>query len=329
MAKRAQEESCIRHAKILIVGTVQEDFDGLEQLTRIMERVYPESKTQEIKAFLTQARSGERKAPDEIRGYVQALKKLLKKYKEEEAAGVLQTRLPIEIYVDVPADDLAPLFHRCEYAFIAGFRGATFRNSGLSNTVAQGLITYTHIEEYNSVTPQSLKKGGIYEGAMIVIPKNQELKSQKEIFHAYQASVLEDIIRREKDPKLNEETRRQIQRAYDEVISLSKVRDQHLAVYARVGAHLSDRKIRVEETSVESSDSLAERMARLTVDSVPSLLSPTLSSEGRALLVGFEASNSSVIGTGIASSASMSQVSTPENQGNRTVPISQGGSSSI
>jgi hypothetical protein len=202
------------------VGTVQEHDPGAQkQFAKLMKSLYPIKKS-EIEACHHSAE----------------LKGLLKKYKTEEAAGKLAADLPMELHVDVPKSDLPPLFKRCTYAYLPMYRGATLRNSSISNAVAQLLVTYSH---QDIITPE-IFLGGKYQKAMVVMGNDQ--------YEQYANKVLTDIEKREADKKLNEETIQAARQLMEDVLSRSVVTQQHIDVYRQLGILLQN----TEEIAVAS-----------------------------------------------------------------------------
>lgn len=162
--------------------------------------------------------------------YVKGLKKLLTVCQNEESSGKLQSDLPIELHIDVPKSKLPALFKRCTYSYLPMYRGATLRNTSISSSIANGFVTYSHCD---SITPKILSQGK-YSKAMVLLPEMDDDRR----YDCYAQFVLEDIIKREQNPKLNAETLACAKALVSEVLSREVIAEQHIDVYESVGVSL-------------------------------------------------------------------------------------------
>ena len=189
--------------KILVVGSVgkvQEQRND-KTFSRLMSQVYPDHISQiENKS-------------------IPALIELLEIFKQQE----IKTALPIEIHVKVPNDKLGNLFARCLYCYLPAYRGATFRNTSISTSL-HDFVTYVH---EGLITPNSLRPGGKYAQALVLIPYKKS-----EEFYAYSAErVLEDIINRENNPSLNAKTRKHAAILCQTELSTQQIAKKYAAAY--------------------------------------------------------------------------------------------------
>lgn len=195
----------MKDKKILVVGTVCEQDDGArEELERLMLAVFP-SMAKEITG---------KSCKD--------LKDLLKNYQAQEKTGSLKPAIPLEIHLDVPVEQLQPLFSRCTYSFLPMHRGPRLVNSSIVNSIAQELVTYSH--KRPGITPEILISGK-YAKAMVIMPNDQ--------YDAYASSVCLDIFKRELDPKLNAGSQRAARAFREEVLAPDVVAKKHLKIYQR------------------------------------------------------------------------------------------------
>ena len=189
--------------KVLVVGTVQDNHGGAEQLKRLIHALYS-TKKEEIESKTT--------TPE--------LKNLLKDYKEDPT---LIPELPLEIHVDVPKEQLKSLFDRCTYSFLPAYRGATIRNSSISCSLAQKFITYSHS---SYITPPELLSTGVYAGALVLFDKFNTDSGKK-----YVQWVLADILNRNTNPILNADCQIAIEKLLKEQLSSSNIAQQHIHLY--------------------------------------------------------------------------------------------------
>lgn len=239
--------------KVFIVGTALEPpkedqahvdkvlFRPNEELYKLMVFRYPHKIAEIHKAI--------GKAGFVNKGDVRSLKVLLKEFQAEENKQVKEQQgqkpevtaqysqaKPVEnmeIHLDVSEQELARLFARAKYSFLPAFRGATLRNSSISCSLSQsvhGLVTICH---YDDITPTVLRKKGEHEKAMVFMPEGSDnYFGQKEYTQdGYAGMVFEEIQRREKDPKLNQETLEAARRLTDQCLSRKVVGLAHLALY--------------------------------------------------------------------------------------------------
>ncbi len=134
--QKSKIKSLLQDKKILVIGTVLE----AEKLAQLMESIYEDCKT-EIKACADN---------------LEALKKLLNNYQELQKAGKLKASLPIELHIDVPESELAPLFNQCCCFFQPHYRGASYRFSSISSLLSMGFAVFSHISD---ITPEELVLG--------------------------------------------------------------------------------------------------------------------------------------------------------------------------
>jgi hypothetical protein len=129
--------------------------------------------------------------------------------------------LPVEIYLDIPESELKQLFQECKYAFYAAHRGATLRNSSISNCLAFGCIIYSHVGD---ITPSCLRTGGKYAHAMILSESCEESDYAKFVF--------EDMAQREENPVLNTKTLAAASELTHHELSLKTLVQKHVDIYA-------------------------------------------------------------------------------------------------
>ena len=144
---KQSREHLLQGRKILIIGSVLEP----EKLAELMTYIYH-----------TKVTSIEKNRKD-----LNALKKLLKDIKELEQSGKLTPDLPVELYIDVPEPELAPLFNQCFCFFQPNYRGASYRFSSLSSLLSMGFLVYTH---RSSITPEELTELR-HENGMLLAPE--------------------------------------------------------------------------------------------------------------------------------------------------------------
>jgi hypothetical protein len=193
----------ITDQKVLVVGTVQDNPGGAKELKRLMMTLYP-TKLSEIKSQTTTTE----------------LKKLLCNYNNDPT---IIPDLPMEIHVDVPKDQLLPLFNRCTYAFLPAYRGATFRNSSITSCLAQRFIIYSHIDP---ITPIELLPEGAYTNALMLFNGFNGDNGQ-----IYVDWVLQNILAREQNPALNIECIEAIEKLLSEKLSRDVIGKQHVDLY--------------------------------------------------------------------------------------------------
>ncbi len=172
LKKTSPGNKLLEETKILIIGTVLEP----EKLAQLMKEVYPE----------------QTKAITDCGDKVDKLKALLNDFKKLELEGKIKPNLPIELHVDVPEPELAPLFNRCIYFFQPNYRGASFRFSSISSLLSLGCNIFSHSSD---ITAKELELGGFYQNAMKLFPESLYISDQDD----YAKGVLEDILIREQD----------------------------------------------------------------------------------------------------------------------------------
>ncbi len=206
------EEPQMSHKKILVVGTVQPHVEN-RPFADILCALYPE-KVAEISSFVLV--DGHQKFKTGV-----ALKALWEQYKREG----LVPALPIELHIDVPISDLAPLFQRCTYAYLPAYRGVTLRNSSISSAIAQCFVTYSHIDE---ITPSDLRPEGAYHNALVLM--------QGENYHTYANEVFADLLKRESEPEAtsNLQTKQNAKRLLGEALSRDLIGNRHCGIYQRL-----------------------------------------------------------------------------------------------
>lgn len=204
--------SAVKRKKILVVGNVPENNPNNKELHKLMAAIYPE-------------KSGEIE-----RKNVHNLKKLLRTY--QDPVSGLEAVLPIELHIDVAKKDLAPLFNRCKYAFLPMYRGASLRNTSISSALAQPFVIYSYV---GSITANSLKPTGEHGDSLVLLFDETR---ENNIYGVLADRVLADIIKREQNPVLNQETFRAAQKLMDSVLSHDNVASVHLSLYCEIGVDM-------------------------------------------------------------------------------------------
>lgn len=199
----------IRNKKIYVVGSVfsPQDQLGDHSLGQLMSALYPEQKEQAEMKDLPPTK----------------LAKLLEERFQKDKD--LKLALPIELHVNVPREKLAALFNQCTYSCLPAYRGATLRNTSISSSLANQWIIYSF--ENRFCTPRCLKRGGEYDGAMV-------LEGDDKYPYVFASRVLKDIIQREKNPKLNDVTRQIAAKLVGEKLSPDVVIEKQIHVYDRL-----------------------------------------------------------------------------------------------
>ena len=223
LIKTAQEDTSItipdsmRDIKIIIVGSIQEHiYDNIFQLTRIMLAMYPEKKEQ-IEQLIN--KGGRRLLPEMIKTIIQRLKIELKSYEEQN----LPKALPIELYLDVPKDQLAVPFNKCKFSVLPLWRGGSIRNSSMTNMLTHDFIT---ISFSGSATPEILIHGE-YSGAMVLLPQTNT--SGENVFAE---NVFDALNARLGDPELNNPTYEKMRYLSNNVLSMTIIIQKHMDLYS-------------------------------------------------------------------------------------------------
>lgn len=198
----------IQGKKILVVGTVSQGQEDKwdRTLYDLMLGVYPE-----------QAKAMDVKKPYELVALL----------KEIQSNPGIKPALPIEIHLNVTENELSKLFDCCTYSYLPGYRGATLRDSSISCSLTNQFVTYVH---EGKITPEYLKVGGLYQEAVSMIKYDP-----KKDFYSYSAeTVLADIVKRERDPKLNIKTAQATLKLVNEQLSLlSVIASEHDEIYSK------------------------------------------------------------------------------------------------
>ncbi len=216
--------------KVIIAGKVQtHNRHGIDEFSAILETLYPKHSKQIREAF-KQGNNYEERAQSLIKLYRTKLKKV-------------KPTLPVELYLDVPEAGLAKLFDRCNYSYLPAYRGATLRNTSISTSISQNLITYAG---QTGITPEILKEGGDCHGAVTLMPKEKD--------------VLRDIAKREKNTKLNKQTIKVQKRLVRDEISANAIAKKHIGVYSlvKVSKKLEEKSDSYLESSSDSSSESSE-----------------------------------------------------------------------
>ncbi len=207
----------LKNTKILIVGTVTaaKDPKNDRTLAKILVAMYPSFESQIWQQI----------------NLVQFYNETLKQQKSV---------LPIELHLNVPAQDLPKLFNQCTYSFLPAYRGATLRNTSISSSLANGFITYSHI---TATTPTCLKPGEQY-GEAIVSTKDAQYAS-------YAETVLSDILAREKNPELNLKTKETAKKLIEEQLTDKIIAQSHDQVYSTVSPFTKEPFLSLKEKERE------------------------------------------------------------------------------
>lgn len=234
---KQSDNPMMKDKKILVVGTVmlepiqKETASGYirnnlsrnSELYKLMSCIYPTKR----KEMMTKTQGDESDN--------KTLKELLKKYQLEETQGALKPALPIELHLDVPEQELARLFMRSRYSYLPAYRGVTLRNTSISCSLTQaetGLVTLSH---QGFITPKELQHGGCFEKALVLMPNEEygtgdDDKGRYE-YDGYAGAVFEEILKREKEPKLNEETLQVARELLKQRLSHTIVAYEHQSIY--------------------------------------------------------------------------------------------------
>ncbi len=205
---KESKDGRINTKKILIVGTIQIHNDGgVKALAEeILVPLYP-SNSEEILNISRQDLSTE----DNRKRVASELKTFYENTLKQT------TTFPVELHFDVEESKLGELFDRCSYSFLPAYRGATLRNTSITTSITQKLITYSGLSD---VTPNILREGQEYDGAVI-------LKNNPKM-------VFDDILKREGDKILNAQTRTIQTKLVEEKISREAVAKKHIEVFSKI-----------------------------------------------------------------------------------------------
>lgn len=231
--------------KVIICGNVAEgkthnrrtEYDPT--LPAILEAMYP----QEFDAYKQQYTND----PEEAHNPVN----LMGFHNTMQQAGI-SPAIPVELHTNVPEPELEEIFSRGTYAFQPANRGGTLRNASPASTLANGLITISHVSD---ITTDSLMSGGEHEGAMVLFtPEAAQHSGNPDapvVTEPYVQWVFDQIVARERDPSLNADTLERQTTLVEELTSIAKVAEAHEEQYARAfGVHVS----RAEEMPPPSSE---------------------------------------------------------------------------
>ena len=208
----------MRDIKIIVVGSIQEHiYNNIFQLEKIILAMYPEKKEQ-IKQIIN---INGHLSSEQIKNIIQRLKMELKSYEKQN----LQKAVPIELYLDVPTDQLAVPFNKCKFSVLPLWRGGSIRNSSMTNMLVHDFIT---ISFSGSATPEILIKGE-YNGAMILLPQTNAVGQDvfaNNVFKMLQASL--------ENPELNKSTYDKMRSLSNNVLSIEIIIQGHVNLYSCV-----------------------------------------------------------------------------------------------
>lgn len=193
----------VSNKKIHIVGTVSTaQIDQSDTtLATILMRLYP-TYTQEILS----------KSPVELVDLYHA------------KLNEITPALPIELHLNVESTSLPELFGSCTYSVLPAFRGATLRNSSISSSLTNHLITYTH---ETSITPDCLRQNGAYNAALVLIQNNNNPEK-------YAEEILQDIENREQRKNANDVILDAMKKLVKNKISTDAIAKQHCELYRKL-----------------------------------------------------------------------------------------------
>jgi hypothetical protein len=202
------KEASVSSNKVLIVGTVsQVQEEKMDPTLRdLMLEVYPDQK----EAILAKNKPSE-------------LVALLKEIQENKK---IVPAIPIELHLNVPANSLPDLFDRCTYSYLPAYRGGTLRNTSISSSIANPLITFVHDSD---ITPDSLRENGEHSDAIILIPEDA-----KQSFSHSPRVVLAEIVNREKNPEHNIKTEKAALKLVANSLCPTIVAAQYAKIYSEL-----------------------------------------------------------------------------------------------
>lgn len=242
LIKASGNEKC-KHKKILIAGTVQtHNIGGIDALVNeILKPLYPEHHKQIDKILKQNPDLGTEENRKKV---IEELKKLY-----NNTLKYIDT-LPVELHFDVPTSELGNLFDRCCYSYLPAYRGATLRNTSISTSITQKLITYSG---EGKITPNILKQGQEYHGAVIL-----ESDPQK---------VFDDIEKRENNPQLNDNTRIIQTKLVNQEISKEVIARKHIAIYDEIKfpEKTNDSDATKKLSSVETIENTLQKLTEIDV----------------------------------------------------------------
>ena len=211
-------DNSMRDIKIIIVGSIQEHiYNNIFQLERIMLAMYPEKKEQ-IEQLINISDGRRYLSEEEIKTIIQKLKKELESYEEQN----LPKALPIELYLDVPKDQLAVPFNKCKFSVLPLWRGGSIRNSSMTNMLTHNFIT---ISFSGTATPKMLIDGE-YSGAMILLPL---ISGVEDVFAN---NVFNTLKNRLDNPELNNTTYERMRHLSNNILSMAIIIQNHIKLYS-------------------------------------------------------------------------------------------------
>jgi len=187
--------------KIVMAGMAKQKIDpnlviGDTELAKILKAIYPDAK-----------------ADIDGCGDYGNLLKLVETLPETHALA-----LPIELHLNKRDEEIAPLFKDCCVAFSPDAHGMTLHNSAKNSFMVAGMP----VAAYESgITPDMLKQGGDYEGAMIRLEKDNGVSLAQQMMGILQ------------DRTIMEKAHRKCAELVQDQLSSNAIATAHAKVYAQ------------------------------------------------------------------------------------------------